>query len=293
MKLCFSLRVSLPGDAASWRCHCSLVNATQCHWIHTLRALQRSSSKRVTHLLTRSRPFRGHAAAELISCAMGAAGGPAYECHLCGAAATQSCGACGALFYCGEAHRALHWADGGHGGAECVRLAADVAAGAELRAALPFPWAAAATEALEAQRDTACGFLTRAGVHGVGLWRRECACGAAGPFGACPSCCGSLLRRRSRPRAGTLPPRDRAATRDELWALPPGHAPGDGDGQSGDAGDADAPQQPHDWESYYARRRVPPAHATAVTRLNSALVRSSAPGACPWSRLLQCVLMLL
>ena len=109
---------------------------------------------------------------------------PAFECHLCGAAATQSCGGCGALFYCGDAHRAAHW-QGGHGGAECARLAADVAEGAALRAALPFPWADEAATAVEAQRDTACAFLTRRGVHNTGLWRRECACGTAGPFGAC------------------------------------------------------------------------------------------------------------
>ena len=116
---------------------------------------------------------------------MSAAGGtPAFECHLCGAAATQSCGGCGALFYCGDAHRAAHW-QGGHSGAECARLAADVAEGAALRAALPFPWADEAATAVEAQRDTACAFLTRRGVHTTGLWRRECACGTAGPFGAC------------------------------------------------------------------------------------------------------------
>ena len=118
------------------------------------------------------------------SCADAAAAPPRFECHLCGCAATQACGSCGALFYCGDAHRAVHWTEGGHGGAECARMAADVAARNALREASPFPWAALATAALEAQRATACAFLEVHGVHGVGMWRRECACGAAGPFGA-------------------------------------------------------------------------------------------------------------
>lgn len=205
---------------------------------------------------------------------MGAAGGPAYECHLCGAAATVSCGACGALFYCGEEHRGAHWRDGGHGGAECERMAADVAAAGALRAALPFAWAAAATEALEAQTDTACAFLERAGVHGAGLWRRECACGTAGPFGACPSMLRSAACScaHAAPRSGTLPPRDRAPTRDELWALPPGHAPGDAAGSS-DAGGEEAPSQPHDWASYYTLRRVPTYSAHLLSALLNACLR--------------------
>jgi hypothetical protein len=162
---------------------------------------QNASPKHAAHATSASGssltpPLRGHATASGVLIPMGAAGGPAYECHLCGAAATVSCGACSALFYCGEEHRGAHWRDGGHGGAECERMAADVAAAGALRAALPFAWAAAATEALEAQTDTACAFLERAGVHGAGLWRRECACGTAGPFGACPKhCCVAWLAR--------------------------------------------------------------------------------------------------
>ncbi len=116
-----------------------------------------------------------------------AAAAPAFECHVCGAAATHSCGGCGALFYCGEAHRLAHWAAaGGHAaGGECARLRGDVAEGEALRASLPFPWARDATAACGADAAAAgCAFLHARGTHRAGLWRRECACGAAGPFGA-------------------------------------------------------------------------------------------------------------
>lgn len=188
---------------------------------------QNASPKHAAHATSASGssltpPLRGHATASGVLIPMGAAGGPAYECHLCGAAATVSCGACSALFYCGEEHRGAHWRDGGHGGAECDRMAADVAAAGALRAALPFPWAAAATEAIEAQRDTACAFLERAGVHGAGLWRRECACGTAGPFGACPKHCsaslGLLVRSRCAARRHAAAPRPRAHARRAVGA---------------------------------------------------------------------------
>jgi hypothetical protein len=58
-----------------------------------------------------------------------------------------------------------------------------------------------------------------------------------------------------------LPPRDRVATRDDLWALPVGHAPGDSAGAG--AADDEVPTQPRDWASYYALRRVRRAHISA------------------------------
>ena len=138
---------------------------------------------------------------------MGLWDGRAFDCHVCGAPATLACGGCEALFYCSDAHCALHWRDGGHLGGECQRMRADVAEGAALRAALPFPWAAQATEALEQQRSSACAFLEACGLHRVGLWRRECACGAAGPFGACPV----LSDKRSTALRSRPPPRRHAA----------------------------------------------------------------------------------
>jgi len=196
---------------------------------------------------------------------MGAATAQAYECHLCGGAAAQSCGGCGALFYCSDDHRVAHWGEGGHGGAECTRMAADVAEGPSLRRALPFPWTAAqaaaevATEEASTQRESDCVLLERLGVHGRGLWRRECACGAAGPFGACARCAFSALRCSHAPaHAGALPG---AATRDALWALPRGHAPGDLAEKDADATPSEeeeaAPTQPRDWPSFYALRHAP------------------------------------
>ena len=193
------------------KCHALLLNTRAKTRRQSAQHAPNATPRQRTVSRAAPRPCDGVACAD----PMGAAGGPTYECHLCGAAATVSCGACGALFYCGEAHRGAHWRDGGHGGAECERMAADVAAAGALRATLPFPWAAAATEAIEAQRDTACAFLERAGVHGVGLWRRECACGTAGPFGACPhmlcalplACALTLRVAQARCRPATARPR--------------------------------------------------------------------------------------
>jgi len=175
---------------------------------------------------TRTRRSARHVTAPTAVPPMSAAGGtPAFECHVCGAAATQYCGGCAALYYCGDAHRAAHW-QGGHGGAECARLAADVAEGAALRAALPFSWADEAATAVEAQRDTACAFFTRRGVHNAGMWRRECACGTAGPFGACsftlcvrlllgltPAAAQACCRRATASPRATICGRCRSATR--------------------------------------------------------------------------------
>ena len=45
------------------------------------------------------------------------------ECQVCGEASVEACGGCGAMFYCGRAHAAAHWAVHWE---ECSRMAGQV-----------------------------------------------------------------------------------------------------------------------------------------------------------------------
>jgi hypothetical protein len=107
-----------------------------------------------------------------------------FECQLCGTedAHVPCPRGCGAVFYCSRDHAAL-FAAHGHDEAQCARMATHVAAAPTLRADVPFPWARHTVDAVEAGTATLCDALATLGVHNQGPFRRECACGAAGPFG--------------------------------------------------------------------------------------------------------------
>lgn len=144
-----------------------------------------------------------------------------YECQLCGADAAVPCPrGCGAVFFCCEAH-ARHYTAHGHDEETCARMAAQVALCDSLRAELPFPWATRTVLAVEEGTSTLCDALAGLGIHNAGPFRRECACGAAGPFG--------LLRPVG---LGVTP--DPGAAREELRLAPP-----------------------QDWREYYALRGLP------------------------------------
>lgn len=107
-----------------------------------------------------------------------------FECQLCGTDAHVPCPrGCGAVFFCSAQHAAQH-ALHGHDEAQCARLATHVAATPALRAEVPFPWAKHTIDVVEAGTETLCESLTTLGVHNLGPFRRECACGVAGPWGS-------------------------------------------------------------------------------------------------------------
>lgn len=156
-------------------------------------------------------------------------------CAVCGAPATVPCrGSCGAYAYCREAHAATAWLS--HAGAECARLTVDVAAGPSLRATFP-PWAADCGDDAAAL----CTVLQSFGVHRRGLWRRECPCGAAGPWGVVPDGDGD--------------------GDDGGWALPSALVPT----RTLVATDrVPAPMPPSSWPELYAALRLPPCSPAAL-----------------------------
>jgi zinc finger MYND domain-containing protein 15 len=106
-----------------------------------------------------------------------------YECQLCGADAAVPCPrGCGALFYCCSAHAQQHLSQG-HEEEQCARMAVQVALSDSLRLDLPFPWTTHTVRDVEEGTSALCTALSSLGVHNIGPFRRECACGSAGPFG--------------------------------------------------------------------------------------------------------------
>jgi hypothetical protein len=109
----------------------------------------------------------------------------AFACAMCGAPATMTCGGCAGFAYCDEACLRSHWASG-HAEA-CARVARDVAATAAVRAAHDvdaLAWWRVAVVHVDEGLATACDAL--GACHGVGAFRRECACFRGVPFGTLP-----------------------------------------------------------------------------------------------------------
>lgn len=109
----------------------------------------------------------------------------AFACAMCGAPATMTCGGCAGFAYCAEACLRSHWASG-HAEA-CARVARDVAATAAVRAAHDvdaLAWWRVAVVHVDEGLATACDAL--GACHGVGAFRRECACFRGVPFGTLP-----------------------------------------------------------------------------------------------------------
>jgi hypothetical protein len=132
----------------------------------------------------------------------------------------------------------VHEASGRHATEDaCRRAAAQVAAGDALRDGLPFAWAREATARLEAGELDVCGWLRERALHLRGVWKRQCSCGWAGPFGRhfpdLPCDSDALELAWGRLAVGHVPP-----------LAPPPVPPA-------------AP--PHDWVEYYALRRLPAA----------------------------------
>lgn len=103
--------------------------------------------------------------------------------------ATLSCGQCGGFFYCTRAHQVAHWTSLGHH-SECARISRQISRADELRredGVRWLTWAWCATVDVDEGRETRCTLLGKLGVHGVGPYRRECACYAKTPFGTLPA----------------------------------------------------------------------------------------------------------
>ena len=157
-------------------------------WEHTNCNRAFSSSVRSCHDVTpprgallKARRTHGRAIARV---AMTSA--KAFACAMCGAPATMTCGGCAGFAYCAEACLRSHWASG-HAEA-CARVARDVAATAAVRAAHDvdaLAWWRVAVVHVDEGLATACDAL--GACHGVGAFRRECACFRGVPFGTLPA----------------------------------------------------------------------------------------------------------
>ncbi|AES96380.2 putative Zinc finger, MYND-type [Medicago truncatula] len=90
----------------------------------------------------------------------------------CSAVATTLCARCEAVAYCSLSHRIAHWNHHKH---ECDRLQQQMESVEELND-FPFTSSHEATFQICAKQETRCSFLTKRGLHRVGIWMLECHC---------------------------------------------------------------------------------------------------------------------
>ncbi|KAI5437229.1 hypothetical protein KIW84_023376 [Lathyrus oleraceus] len=93
----------------------------------------------------------------------------------CSSAATTVCARCEAVAYCSLSHRIAHWS---HHKTECDRLQQQMESLAVLND-FPFTFSRQATIQVCANQETRCSFLSKRGLHRVGMWMCECLCGAS------------------------------------------------------------------------------------------------------------------
>ncbi|KAA8529511.1 hypothetical protein F0562_033690 [Nyssa sinensis] len=93
----------------------------------------------------------------------------------CTGPATRRCGRCGAVAYCSVSHQIAHWSD--HKG-ECERLEEQMKH-VDLLNDFPFTFSREVTAQVCEKQETRCSFLTKRGIHCVGMWMYECFCGAS------------------------------------------------------------------------------------------------------------------
>ncbi|CAI0627572.1 unnamed protein product [Linum tenue] len=91
----------------------------------------------------------------------------------CVAPATRRCGGCGAVAYCSVSHQLSHW---DHHKQECERLEQQMKR-VEALNEFPFTFSEEATLEVFEKRESRCSFLSKRGIHGLGMWKYECGCG--------------------------------------------------------------------------------------------------------------------
>ncbi|KAK7307176.1 hypothetical protein VNO77_40005 [Canavalia gladiata] len=91
----------------------------------------------------------------------------------CSGAATRPCARCEAVAYCSLSHQIAHWSRHKH---ECDRLQQQMKS-VEVLNHFPFTFSREATFQVCAKQETRCSFLSKRGLHQVGMWMHECNCG--------------------------------------------------------------------------------------------------------------------
>ncbi|XP_012092020.1 zinc finger MYND domain-containing protein 15 isoform X2 [Jatropha curcas] len=85
---------------------------------------------------------------------------------------TRRCGSCGAVAYCSISHQISHWSDHKE---ECERLEQQMNRTDDLYD-FPFTFTQEATLEVFEKRESRCSFLSKRGIHRLGMWMCECHC---------------------------------------------------------------------------------------------------------------------
>ncbi|XP_030443104.1 uncharacterized protein LOC115665366 [Syzygium oleosum] len=86
--------------------------------------------------------------------------------------AKRRCARCGAVGYCSVSHQISHWSVHKE---ECARLEQQMKHADALNA-FPFTYCQEATVEICEKRASRCSFLSKRGIHQVGMWMHECKC---------------------------------------------------------------------------------------------------------------------
>ncbi|XP_044489312.1 zinc finger MYND domain-containing protein 15 isoform X2 [Mangifera indica] len=87
--------------------------------------------------------------------------------------ARRRCGRCGAVAYCSASHQLLHWSDHKD---ECKRLEEQMKH-VDVLNDFPFTFTEESTVQVCGKQESRCSFLSKRGIHRVGMWMYECCCG--------------------------------------------------------------------------------------------------------------------
>ncbi|KAJ6313330.1 hypothetical protein OIU76_011100 [Salix suchowensis] len=92
----------------------------------------------------------------------------------CMGSARRRCGRCGAVAYCSVSHQMSHWNEHKE---ECERLEQQMKR-ADVLNDFPFTFSqeATATSQVCEKQGSRCSFLSKRGIHQVGMWMHECCC---------------------------------------------------------------------------------------------------------------------
>ncbi|CAL0311932.1 unnamed protein product [Lupinus luteus] len=93
----------------------------------------------------------------------------------CTGLATRPCARCGAVSYCSLSHQIAHW---GQHKLECDRLEQQMES-VHFINDFPFTFSREATLQVCVKQETRCSFLSKRGLHQVGMWMNECSCWAS------------------------------------------------------------------------------------------------------------------
>ncbi|CAN1311158.1 Zinc finger MYND domain-containing protein 15 [Linum perenne] len=91
----------------------------------------------------------------------------------CVGPATRRCRGCGAVAYCSVSHQLSHW---NYHKKECERLEQQMKR-VDVLNEFPFTFSEEATMEVIEKRETRCSFLSKRGIHGLGMWKYVCECG--------------------------------------------------------------------------------------------------------------------